>query len=193
MAALPVVSPAGLHGRGVRMPPCPNACWCLLPTRRCGGAPVSVEPRPHVEGPGVSGAIMWVSSLGPQGDGGRRLVYSSESWVQTASGGQKAGVCSCLQTVSSKSVFTIRKEAQTSWGGAAGPHGLWGAAQGVDLPEGPSHMAVLKQCPHSPPVLLRAWSPRLSRWRAHPRPGKRLRPGRGGCGLRRKWGSGEAD
>lgn len=42
---------------------------------------MSVEPRPHVEGPGVSGAIMWVSSLGPQGDGGRRLVYSAESWV----------------------------------------------------------------------------------------------------------------
>lgn len=26
LAAPPVVSPAGLHGRGVRMPPCPNMC-----------------------------------------------------------------------------------------------------------------------------------------------------------------------
>lgn len=73
-------------------------------------------------------------------------------------------MCVLASRLSLANLFSqFAREAETTWGGAAGPHGLWGAVQGVDLPEGPSYVTVLKQCSHSPPALLRAWSPRLSR------------------------------
>lgn len=111
----------------------------------------------------VSSLLVCVSSLASRGDGGRRLVYSSGSWVPDCVW-RAEGRCVLASRLSLVNLFAqFAREAQTGWGGAVGPRCLWGALQGVDPPEGPSHVAVLKECSHTPHVLLRVWSPRLSR------------------------------
>ena len=110
----------------------------------------------------VSSLLVWVSSLSPRGDGGHRLVYSSGSWVPDCVW-RAEGRCVLAARLSLVNLFSqFAREAQTGWGGAAGPRCLWGALRGVDPPEGPSHVAVLKERSHTPHVLLRVWSPRLS-------------------------------
>lgn len=169
LAAPPVISLAGLHGSRVRTPPRPNACGCPVPTRCCGVAPGLLNPNPvqrdqvPLRPSYVPSLPPWVCSLGPRHGSGRRLAYSSESWVPECVW-RVGGRFVLASRLSLANLFSqLAREAQTGWGGSCGSLLPLGCATGRGPPEGPSHAAMLKECPHTPHVLPRAWLPRLSR------------------------------
>lgn len=156
LAAPPVISLAGLHGSRVRTPPRPNACGCPVPTRCCGVAPGLLNPNPvqrdqvPLRPSYVPSLPPWVCSLGPRHGSGRRLAYSSESWVPE-----------CVWRVGGRFVLAsrlslaicfhnLRGKLKQAGVGAAGPCCLWGAPQGVD----PQKVLPTRPCSRSAPTPL---------------------------------------